>query len=87
MQIMTNPSNTNGPSSDVKSAIESSFGSVDELKTKFNAAAAARFGSGTETAESCQPCDTLYAPAKSCCNVLPLCALQAGLGWLSRMAS
>ena len=46
MQVMTNPSNTNGPSSDVKSAIESSFGSVDELKTKFNAAAAARFGSG-----------------------------------------
>lgn len=45
-KIMTNPSNTNGPSSDVKSAIESSFGSVDELKTKFNAAAAARFGSG-----------------------------------------
>jgi len=45
-KVMTNPSNTNGPSSDVKSAIESSFGSVDELKTKFNAAAAARFGSG-----------------------------------------
>lgn len=43
---MTNPSNTNGPSSDVKSAIDSSFGSVDELKTKFNAAAAGRFGSG-----------------------------------------
>lgn len=46
MQVLTKPSNTNGPSSDVKSAIESSFGSVDELKTKFNAAAAGRFGSG-----------------------------------------
>ena len=43
---MTNPSNTNGPSSEVKSAIESAFGSVDEMKTKFNAAGAARFGSG-----------------------------------------
>jgi len=43
---MTNPSNTNGPSSEVKSAIDSAFGSVDEMKTKFNAAGAARFGSG-----------------------------------------
>lgn len=43
---MANPSNTNGPSSEVKSAVESAFGSVDEMKTKFNAAAAGRFGSG-----------------------------------------
>lgn len=43
---MTNPSNTNGPSSEVKSAVESAFGSVDEMKAKFNAAAAGRFGSG-----------------------------------------
>jgi len=43
---MTNPSNTNGPSSEVKSAIDSAFGSVDEMKTKFNAAGDARFGSG-----------------------------------------
>lgn len=43
-KIMTNPSNSNGPSSDLKSAIDSSFGSLDELKTKFNAAAAGRFG-------------------------------------------
>ena len=41
---MTNPSNSNGPSADLKEAIDSSFGSLDELKTKFNAAAAARFG-------------------------------------------
>ena len=43
-KVMTNPSNSNGPSSELKSAIDSSFGSLDELKTKFNAAAAARFG-------------------------------------------
>lgn len=43
---MTNPSNTNGPSSEVKSAVESAFGSVDEMKNKFTAAAAGRFGSG-----------------------------------------
>lgn len=43
---MANPSNTNGPSSEVKSAVESEFGSIDEMKTKFNAAAAGRFGSG-----------------------------------------
>ena len=46
VQGMTNPSNTNGPTSEVKSAIDSAFGSVDEMKTKFNAAGAARFGSG-----------------------------------------
>ncbi|GIL92721.1 hypothetical protein Vretifemale_20228 [Volvox reticuliferus] len=45
-KVMTNPSNTNGPSGAVKEAIEAAFGSVDEMKTKFNAAAAGRFGSG-----------------------------------------
>jgi Fe-Mn family superoxide dismutase len=45
-KIMTSPSSTNGPSGELKSAIESAFGSVDEMKTKFNAAAAGRFGSG-----------------------------------------
>ncbi|KAK9829030.1 hypothetical protein WJX72_003498 [[Myrmecia] bisecta] len=45
-KIMTSPSNTNGPSGELKAAIESAFGSVDEMKNKFNAAAAARFGSG-----------------------------------------
>lgn len=43
---MTKPSDTNGPSADVKTAIDSAFGSVDEMKSKFNAAAASRFGSG-----------------------------------------
>lgn len=43
---MCGPTDSNGPSADLKSAIESSFGSVDEMKSKFNAAAAARFGSG-----------------------------------------
>lgn len=46
LQVMTNPSNTNGALGDVKQAIEASFGSVDEMQKKFNAAAAARFGSG-----------------------------------------
>ena len=41
---MTSPSNSNGPSADLKEAIDASFGSLDELKSKFNAAAAARFG-------------------------------------------
>ncbi|EFJ40467.1 superoxide dismutase [Mn] [Volvox carteri f. nagariensis] len=45
-KVMTNPSNTNGPSGAAKEAIEAAFGSVDEMKTKFNAAAAGRFGSG-----------------------------------------
>ena len=45
--IMTSPSNSNGPSSTLKEAIDSSFGSLDELKTKFNTAAATRFGEGS----------------------------------------
>ena len=39
-QIMCNPSSTGGPAGELKEAIESSFGSVDALKEKFNAAAA-----------------------------------------------
>ena len=45
-QVMTAPSSTNGPSADLKAAVDASFGSVDEMKAKFNAAAAGRFGSG-----------------------------------------
>lgn len=45
-KIMTNPSNTNGPQGELKEAIEKQFGSVDAFKDEFNAAAAARFGSG-----------------------------------------
>jgi len=45
-KVMTNPSNSNGPSSELKEAIDSAFGSMDEFKSKFNAAAAGRFGSG-----------------------------------------
>lgn len=45
-QVMGKSSDNNGPSSDLKGAIDSAFGSLDELKTKFNAAAAGRFGSG-----------------------------------------
>ncbi len=43
---MGKPGDNNGPSSDLKAAIDSSFGSLDEMKSKFNAAGAARFGSG-----------------------------------------
>mmetsp|Transcript_15116 Transcript_15116/g.26831 ORF Transcript_15116/g.26831 Transcript_15116/m.26831 type:complete len:219 (-) Transcript_15116:548-1204(-) len=45
-KVMTNPSNTNGPSAEVKEAIDCAFGSLDDMKTKFNTAAAGRFGSG-----------------------------------------
>ncbi len=43
---MGKPGDNNGPSADLKAAIDSSFGSLDEMKSKFNAAGAARFGSG-----------------------------------------
>eukprot|EP00798_Chlamydomonas_sp_ICE-L_P001138 gene1138-32497_t len=45
-KVMTAPSDTNGASTELKAAIDSAFGSSDEMKTKFNAAAASRFGSG-----------------------------------------
>eukprot|EP00803_Ostreobium_quekettii_P005768 evm.model.scf_957.5 EVM.evm.TU.scf_957.5 scf_957:45918-46559(-) len=45
-QVMTSPSNTNGPSAELKGAIEAAFGSVDQMQSQFNAAAAGRFGSG-----------------------------------------
>ena len=45
-KIMGHPTGNNGPSGDLKGAIDESFGSLDEFKNKFNAAAAGRFGSG-----------------------------------------
>lgn len=45
-KVMAAPSTTNGPSADLKAAIDAAFGSMDEMKTKFNTAAATRFGSG-----------------------------------------
>ena len=39
---MTNPSNTNGPSGDLKQDVEQAFGSLDAMKEKFNAAAAGK---------------------------------------------
>jgi len=45
-KVMGKPGDNNGPSSDLKSAIDKSFGSLDEMKAKFNAVAAGRFGSG-----------------------------------------
>lgn len=40
------PGGAEGPSGDLKSAIESAFGSVDALKEKVNGAAGSQFGSG-----------------------------------------
>jgi len=39
---MGTPGDNNGPSSELKAAIDESFNSIDELKNKFNTAAAAR---------------------------------------------
>jgi len=44
--VLVAPSESNGPSADLKAAIDAAFGSVDEMKAKFNAVAAGRFGSG-----------------------------------------
>ncbi|EAH3327289.1 superoxide dismutase [Listeria monocytogenes] len=40
------PNGVGAPTGNLKAAIESEFGTFDEFKEKFNAAAAARFGSG-----------------------------------------
>ncbi|HHW4593514.1 TPA: superoxide dismutase [Listeria monocytogenes] len=40
------PNGGGAPTGNIKAAIESEFGTFDEFKEKFNAAAAARFGSG-----------------------------------------
>ena len=45
-KIMGHPTGNNGPSDGLKAEIDNSFGSLDEFKNKFNAAAAGRFGSG-----------------------------------------
>lgn len=46
-KVMSSPgSGASGPSTELKSDLESAFGSVDSFKEKFNAAAASRFGSG-----------------------------------------
>eukprot|EP00884_Botryococcus_braunii_P023036 jgi/Botrbrau1/9416/Bobra.0252s0041.2 len=45
-KVLGAPGGNNGPSAELKAAIDEAFGSIDELKTKFNAAAAGRFGSG-----------------------------------------
>lgn len=32
--VMTSPSNTNGPSGDLKAAIDGAFGSIDDMKVR-----------------------------------------------------
>merc|ERR1739848_276471 len=44
--VLGAPSNTNGPSSDLKTAIDGAFGSFEQMQGAFNKAAAGRFGSG-----------------------------------------
>lgn len=45
-KAMCGPTDSNGPSAELKAAIDEAFGSVDAMKAQFNAAAAGRFGSG-----------------------------------------
>lgn len=45
-KVMGKQSDNNGPSDALKAAIDSKYGSFDEMKAKFNGAAAGRFGSG-----------------------------------------
>jgi len=43
---MATPGSTNGPSVELKAAIDSCFGSLEAMQAQFNKAAAGRFGSG-----------------------------------------
>lgn len=45
-ESMTSPAKSGAPSPALAKAIDASFGSMDEMKAKFNDAAAKRFGSG-----------------------------------------
>jgi superoxide dismutase, Fe-Mn family len=45
-QLMTSPGKTTSPSATLTTAIQRDFGSLDAMKTKFNDAGKARFGSG-----------------------------------------
>jgi len=44
--VLGKPADNNGPSAEVKGAIDAAFGSFDQMQSAFNAAAAGRFGSG-----------------------------------------
>lgn len=45
-KAMATPGSTNGPSVELKAAIDSCFGSLEAMQAQFNKAAAGRFGSG-----------------------------------------
>jgi len=45
-KTMATPGSTNGPSVELKTAIDSCFGSLEAMQAQFNKAAAGRFGSG-----------------------------------------
>ena len=85
--VLGAPSNTNGPSAELKAAIDKAFGSMDEMQGKFNAAAAGRFGSGwawlgvdastkdlvvTSTANQDNPLMSAIVGADACVPVLGL---------------
>ena len=80
---MGHPTGNNGPSGELKAAIDESFGSMDEFKNKFNTAAAGRFGSGwawlikedgklaiTSTANQDNPIQVVNGSCMALCPVL-----------------
>ena len=89
--VLSAPSNTNGPSAELKAAIDGAFGSLDEMKSKFNAAAAGRFGSGwawlgvqdgkltvTSTANQDNPLMSAVVGSDACIPILGLDVWEHG---------
>ena len=89
--VLSAPSNTNGPSAELKAAIDGAFGSLDEMKSKFNAAAAGRFGSGwawlgvqdgkltvTSTANQDNPLMSTVVGSDACIPILGLDVWEHG---------
>lgn len=46
-KIMAGPTDSNGPSPDLKAAIDAAFGDIEQMKEKFNQAAATRWVGGS----------------------------------------
>ena len=89
--VLSAPSDTNGPSAELKAAIDGAFGSLDEMKSKFNAAAAGRFGSGwawlgvqdgkltvTSTANQDNPLMSTVVGSDACIPILGLDVWEHG---------
>lgn len=73
---MGKPGDNNGPSAELKAAIDSSFGSLDKLKTDFGAA-------GTNYAtSSCAPAYPVYIHCAATCKIPCITAAgRFGSGW------